>query len=149
MILARGEGTVRAKAARPAGRAALGLALLLAAGGAAAGQEALVAPSGLSLSWVDMIRDAPGPAGLTLRFRFLAPDMARIAADAAALSDDMQWLCESFALPRIASIGPQPAQIVISISDRPVPFGEPDPDALQVFEAYAPRPDGHCEWEMF
>ncbi len=41
-----------------------------------------------------------------------------------------------------------PAQIFISISDRPVEFGTKDPDAAQVFEAYRPE-DGTCIWEGF
>ena len=47
-----------------------------------------------------------------------------------------QHLCQNFALPRISDIGPQPSQIVSSLSDRPVPFGEAAPDATQFFEAY-------------
>jgi hypothetical protein len=58
----------------------------------------------------------------------------------------MRYLCETFALDRIE--GGMPAQIFISISDRPVVFGEKDPDATQVFEAYRPE-GGTCIWEEF
>ncbi|MBS0565647.1 MAG: acetolactate synthase [Proteobacteria bacterium] len=97
-----------------------------------------------------MVRDTGGPDGLTYRFRFLAPAIARaggtVSADAAEA--DMQALCESYALPRIATTGPVPQEIVISLSDRPVNFGEPAPDATQYFEAY--RPEGKtCVWQGF
>jgi hypothetical protein len=60
----------------------------------------------------------------------------------------MTFLSETFALPRLPNIGPQAQQVIISIADRPVKFGEPDPDAVQVFEAF--RPEGKsCVWEGF
>ena len=40
----------------------------------------------------------------------------------------------------LLQLGPQPSQIVISLADRPVPFGQPDPEATQFFEAF--RPEG-------
>ncbi|MEI4470036.1 DUF6497 family protein [Frigidibacter sp. MR17.24] len=111
----------------------------------------IVTPSGLAVEWVETLQDAHGPEGLTARFRFLAPGIAGGEAaglDLDAVSADMQWLCDSFALPRIATTGPQPRQIVISLADREMPFGETDPEATQFFEAYQPG-EGACEWEMF
>lgn len=107
-------------------------------------------PSGQPVTFQDVIWGEPGPEGLTLRFRFVAPEIARdggsVGFDAAA--QDMAYLCETFALPRIASTGPQPAQIVISLSDREVAFGEPSPESTQFFEAYRPE-DSTCIWEGF
>ncbi len=95
----------------------------------------------------DTIHGAPGPDGLTNCFRFVAPDLADRPADETTLSD-MTWLCESYALPRIATPGPVPEQIVITLADRPVEFGTVTPEAKQYFEAF--RPDGGiCVWEMF
>lgn len=111
----------------------------------------IVTPSGLKVSWLETVQGVPGPDGLTARFRFLAPGIAGGAAaglDLDAVSGDMQWLCDSFALERLPAVGPRPAQIVISLSDREVAFGVTDPNATQFFEAYAPTPEG-CEWEMF
>ncbi len=125
----------------------LGLALPASA---AAGDEPIPVPSGQTVTFIEMIHDSPGPEGLTYRFRFLAPAIAR---EGGTISDDqafedMAVLCEAFALPRLATTGPQPSQIVISLSDRPVAFAEPDPEATQYFEAY--RPDGAlCIWEGF
>lgn len=61
---------------------------------------------------------------------------------------DLTALCESFALPRIPATGPMPQQIVISLADRPVPFGQADPEATQFFEAFRPE-NGRCVWEGF
>jgi hypothetical protein len=107
-------------------------------------------PSGQTVTWIDTINDAPGPDGLAVRFRFLAPAIARaggtVTSDQA--QEDMQVLCDLFALPRIASTGPQPSQIIISLSDRKTEFGVPDPDATQYFEAYSIQ-DGACMWDAF
>lgn len=107
-------------------------------------------PSGESVIFNDVIWGEPGPAGLTVRFRFLDPDLARRldTEDFMALEQDTAFLCDTYALERIASTGPQPQQIVISISDREVAFGEPAPEAAQVFEAYSFDGSG-CTWERF
>ena len=109
----------------------------------------IAVPSGQAISLQDVVWNAPGPAGLTLRFRFVAPGIAKggtVSFESA--SADMEWLCQNYAIPRIANLGPQPAQIVISLSDRALPFGESAPDATQFFEAYSFK-DGQCVWDMF
>lgn len=122
------------------------MALALMAALPAAADE-LVTPSGMAVTWLETVHGAPGPAGLTARFRFLAPAIAG-EVDFETAAEDMLWLCETFALPRLSSTGPQPSQVVISLADRDVPFGQTDPEAVQYFEAY--RPAGEvCEWEMF
>ncbi|GGW36096.1 hypothetical protein GCM10011452_25680 [Gemmobacter lanyuensis] len=111
---------------------------------------AIAVPSGQAVTLQDVIWNAAGPNGLTLRFRFLAPQIAREAGDVdfETASADMLALCQSFALPRLAELGPQPQQIIISLADRVVPFGETSPDATQYFEAYSIE-NGTCIWEMF
>ncbi|MCE5971897.1 DUF6497 family protein [Sinirhodobacter sp. WL0062] len=106
-------------------------------------------PSGQEVRWIDTISDAPGPGGLTMRFRFLAPQIGGEGPlDADLAATDMQALCDEFALPRLPVIGPRPAQVIISLSDRVVPFGETDEEAVQFFEAYSVV-NGLCEWELF
>jgi hypothetical protein len=126
------------------------LALLLAAPALAEGAGDIALPSGREVAFHDVVWGEPGPAGLTLRFRFLEPELAQAleTMDYDELEADMAYLCEAYALERIASTGPQPSQVVISISDRPTEFGEADPEAVQVFEAYSPEADG-CAWEGF
>ena len=62
--------------------------------------------------------------------------------------EDMQKLCDTFALERVAGMVPAPRQIVITLADRPVPFGQTDPEAVQLFEAYRLE-NAACIWEMF
>ncbi|OJY27606.1 MAG: acetolactate synthase [Rhodobacterales bacterium 65-51] len=107
-------------------------------------------PSGQPVTLLDVIWNETGPDGLTLRFRFLAPQIARLggSVDVDTATADIHALCESFALPRISDFGPVPQQVIISLSDTAVPFGESAPEATQFFEAFAIR-DGACIWEMF
>lgn len=116
-----------------------------------AADDALIeVPSGQAVRLIDTIWGAPGPNGLTVRFRFLAPQIERdlgrmtfIEAEA-----DMAHLCEHYALPRLATPGPEISQVIISLSDRIVAFGEISPEATQFFEAYRPE-NGACIWEGF
>lgn len=113
-------------------------------------EEPIAVPSGQSITLQEVIWNAPGPDGLTSRFRFVAPAIAEAdgTVDIDTALADMLWLCQNFALPRIAQPGPMPAQIVISLSDAPVPFGEARPEVTQLFEAYSLQ-DGQCVWEVF
>lgn len=106
-------------------------------------------PSGQPVSLSEVLVDAVG-AEAWVRFRFIAPDIAREAgsvsyADAEA---DFQSLCDAVALPYIAEYDLGADVIVVSLMDRPVPFGTTDPEATQFFEAFRPGPDG-CVWEAF
>ena len=111
--------------------------------------EPVAVPSGQPVTLLDVISNQPGPAGLTYRFRFLAPQIgAGGGIDHDMVFEDMVALCESYVLPRVARSMPVPSQVIISFSDRPVPFGAADPEATQFFEAFTIR-DGHCIWEAF
>ncbi len=127
------------------------LAALLLIAPPAFGQEAIEVPSGQPVTLQDVILNEPGPAGLTARFRFVAPQIARIGGtvDFDTAAADMDHLCATYALPRIETVtGPHPEQVVISLSDRPVEFGVIAPEATQFFEAYS-IVDGSCRWEPF
>ena len=110
----------------------------------------IAVPSGQAVTLQDVIWNEAGPSGLTLRFRFVAPQIARSggSVDAESASADMMALCNAFALPRLAEFGPQPGQVIISLSDRALPFGETVPEATQFFEAFSIE-NGTCVWEMF
>lgn len=119
---------------------------------AAAAADAIAVPSGQTVTLAEvLLDDAPGQPGQTwARFRFLAPQIARgtgtVSYETAA--PDMDHLCGAIALPYLAEHGLAPARVVISLSDRMVPFGAQDPAATQYFEAY--RPEGAaCMWEAF
>jgi hypothetical protein len=112
--------------------------------------SAIKAPSGQVVTLQEVIWNAPGPEGLTTRFRFVAPAIAEAGGtvDTETALADMLWLCQNYALPRIAQPGPMPSQIVISLADAPVPFGEARPEVTQLFEAFSLQ-DGQCIWEAF
>jgi hypothetical protein len=128
-------------------RAAIVPALVLGLA-AAAQEEALRLPSGLEARFHEVLTDRPEGGGLIYRFRYVAGAFDGGAGQLATLDDDLIWLCESHALPRISNIGPQPGQVVISLADRESVFGVYDPEVTQVFEAFRPE-GGACIWEMF
>lgn len=119
---------------------------------AALAADAIAVPSGQPVTLAEVLLDeAPGQPGQTwARFRFLAPQIARgtgtVSYETAA--PDMDHLCSNLALPYLSEHGIPAARVVISLSDRELPFGAQDPEATQFFEAY--RPDGAaCMWEAF
>ncbi|MDJ0825520.1 MAG: DUF6497 family protein [Rhodobacter sp.] len=122
------------------------LAAILA--GPAAAQTVAV-PSGQTVTLTEVIRDVPGPGGIAYRYRFVAPGIARNGGgiDATTAAADIDALCRDVVLPDLAG-GVRPDQVIISLSDRPVPFGQPAPDATQFFESYRIE-DGACIWEEF
>ncbi|MCU0902140.1 MAG: DUF6497 family protein [Cypionkella sp.] len=118
---------------------------------AASAQDARIAvPSGQVVTLQDVIWNVPGPDGLALRFRFVAPQIAR---DGGTVSyeqavQDIQHLCQTYAVPRLATFGPMPAQVIISLSDTAVAFGEAAPEATQYFESFRIQ-DGRCIWDLY
>ncbi|HEY6918301.1 MAG TPA: DUF6497 family protein, partial [Tabrizicola sp.] len=103
-------------------------------------------PSGRELSLIDVITNAPGPAGAAARFRFLAPGLT--TADVEGSIADMQVVCDSFARGRTEGMVPEPQQIIITFMSAAVPFGEPAPDVVQFFESFRIENDT-CVWEAF
>lgn len=120
----------------------------LASSSAFAMADPIALPSGRQVTLNDVIWGEPGPMGLTIRFRFIEPDLAQRvkALDFVDMETDTAYLCEAYALERVKGSTPQPNQIIISVADRNVPFGEPDPEATQIFEAYSFEGDT-CTWE--
>ena len=118
--------------------------------GLARAEAPLALPSGQEVTLEETIANSPGDRGIALRLRYLAPAIARAGGtvDADAAAADMDWICQNVALKMIPATGPQPAEIIISMSDRDVPFGQTDPEATQFFNAYSI--DGaNCLWEPF
>lgn len=131
----------------PAAAVALALVASTAAGEAdKAKEERLVLPSGMEATFYEMLWDRPGQ-GLTYRFRFVAPGFTG-EEEFDTIMADLEYLCTTYAVPRLANVGPVPAQVVVSLADRESVFGVIDPDVKQVFEAYRIE-DGTCIWEVF
>ena len=108
--------------------------------------EVIPVPSGRTVTLIDVVTNARGPEGATARFRFLAPDL--VPEDVETAAADLQALCDSYAIGRIEGMVPAPQQIILSLSDVAVPFGEAAPDAVQFFESFRPE-NGACVWEVF
>ncbi|MDW3119162.1 MAG: DUF6497 family protein [Roseovarius pacificus] len=126
------------------------LALTIGQAGAAeqgeAKEERLVLPSGLEAVLQEMVWNQPGQ-GLTYRFRFVASGFTG-EEEFDTIMSDLEFLCNSYAIPHLSNVGPMPRQVVISLSDRETEFGVIDPTVTQVFEAYRVE-NGTCIWEMF
>lgn len=112
--------------------------------------QALSVPSGQPVTLQDVIRSEDGPLGAALRFRFVAPQIARAggSVDFETASADMVDLCQRFALPKVSELGGAPRQIIISLAAAEVPFGEAAPEVTQFFESFRVE-NGTCIWEMF
>ncbi len=100
-------------------------------------------PSGHRAALFEVLK-APPTAPDAWVFRFLVPDLPH-EPDYEALAPDLEALCRDVAL---AQIPESVARVVIALSDRPGAYGAPDPQAAQIFEAYAVA-SGRCEWEPF
>ncbi|PFG63844.1 hypothetical protein AXZ77_2465 [Thioclava sp. ES.031] len=106
-------------------------------------------PSGQKVWWIDVIHNEAGPDGLTYRFRFLAPQIggrSPLSSDIAL--KDIEALCNGWVVPRLPQPGPEPAQVMVSLSDQIVPFGDAAPEVVQYFDSFSVE-DGNCVWEFF
>ena len=84
-----------------------------------------------------------GDSALVLRY--IDPAIAGLRYDDVA--DTLDALCARDGLPAWAAADPRPGEIVIVLMDRPVPRGQPDPEATQSISAYLPEDEGaRCAW---
>lgn len=124
--------------------------------------EAIALPSGRQVWWLDSVHDTQGPAGLTLRMRFIAPGLQPVVeADQQRIThEDMVALCEGFAVPRLGRPATLPKQVVITLMARQLEFGEADHQVTQFFEAFSleapaggdpsdPATPLTCRWEVY
>ncbi len=126
------------------GAAVFHLALLTGPGLA---QQALQVPSGQPVTLGEvLIDDSQGAEWV--RFRFVAPRIGNGTMSYERTAPDLDYLCQNLALPYLAEYALKPARVVISFSDRLVPFGKANPGVTQYFEAYRPQGDT-CIWEAF
>jgi len=112
-------------------------------------EQSLQVPSGQPITLAEVLVD--DRTGETwVRFRFIAPGIGDGADDLnyEKAAPDMDHLCTVLALPYLDEYALDPARVVISLSDRLVPFGTTNRDATQYFEAYRLENDT-CIWEAF
>lgn len=112
-----------------------------------AGQEgAPTVPSGLDLTLYEMILEDQPDGQVWARYRFVAPDLKQEDYD--RVSGDFPEICAAYALPQLEHNGTHAEMIVLTYADRPIPFGEAAPEAVQFVESF--RVDqGACVWEVF
>lgn len=84
-----------------------------------------------------------------VRFRFVAPDIARVSGkvDYSTAAADMLHLCDSMVLPYLEEHALEGDVIVVSMADRQTEFGAPEPDVTQFFEAFHVE-NARCIWEV-
>ena len=85
-----------------------------------------------------------------LRFRFIAPTIGKDtgARSFAEVEADMEHLCETVAQPYMAEHALRAEVVSITLLDRPVAFGETDPEATQYIDIFRVE-TGNCVWEGF
>lgn len=108
-------------------------------------------PSGQTVTLEEAFWDQDAPEQESwLRLRFLAPDIGREGKglDYDAVADDFPALCENFGLPMLKEAPRSPVTIFVSLADRPVEFGQANPEATQFFEVFQVDDDG-CIWGAF
>ncbi|UOA26370.1 DUF6497 family protein [Pseudosulfitobacter sp. DSM 107133] len=106
-------------------------------------------PSGQVIDLQEVLIDDTSGTSI-LRFRFLAPEIARDGGTMSYVDSapDIESLCANTVVPYIAEYALTPEVVVISLADRAVEFGQPDPDATQFFDAFRIENDT-CIWEAF
>jgi Family of unknown function (DUF6497) len=119
--------------------------LILLAGAARA--EPVTTPSGQSVTLYDVVLE---PDDGIARFRYLAPaiDPAGQGLAYEDVAGDLQWLCETFAIPGLEAAAKTADHVIITLSDREVEFGVPTPEATQFIESYTIQ-GTTCIWDAF
>ncbi len=133
-----------------------GCAALLAGGAVAtalcapvgAQEIAVEVPSGQPVTLFEILYEDTAQGRLA-RFRYLAPEIGTDAVPTFdAVQSDLAHLCANHVVPTLSETAQTADRVVVSLSDRRVPFGQADAEATQMFEAFRLE-NGLCIWEMF
>lgn len=106
--------------------------------------EPVAVPSGQPLELIEAFWDLADEGTPTFRLRFLAPEIGA-GRDFSDVEGDFSHICQTLALPNVPPER-DGALIVVSLSERPVPFGTFDPEVTQFFEGFRAE-NGTCVWE--
>lgn len=104
-----------------------------------------VLPSGLAVEPFDRGYEVTPDGTFQVVLRYLAPALAGGAIPYEAVVADLDALCAAEGIAAAEAAGRVVDEIVIVLMDRPVPRGQPDPEATQYIAAYEAA-DGVCEW---
>lgn len=122
---------------------ALGAVLLSGAVSAQADTSTQKLQTGVQVTLFDVVDESP-----LYRVRYVAPGIGPDGVSFDAVSEDMERLCTTHALPYLRARGVAPATIVIALMQEPVEFGVMSPNVIQFFESYRIEND-LCIWEIF
>ena len=120
--------------------------LVLAGSGMPSLAGTLTLPSGLEAELHEVIHET-GEDGPVARFRYVAAALATAPVPPEAVFEDMSFLCKNSALPQLEPRA-RDQVIVISMADRPAPFGVMDASVTQFFEVFRAT-ENICIWEAF
>lgn len=107
--------------------------------------ETFLTPSGLEVTLFDVVLE---PEAGIARFRYLAPALEGGGVTYPEVAADFIWLCEAVGIPALDANDWEGARIIVTLADRPVPFGEIDADAVQFIDGFERQGDG-CLWDGF
>ncbi len=113
---------------------------------AATAGEAIHLPSGETALLQEVIEETSGEDRVA-RFRFIAPWVAG-TVDYAVVAVDMESLCQTYALSRMADLESPPTRIIVSLAQNETEFAVANPEITQFFESYT-LSEGLCIWEPF
>ncbi|WP_187429282.1 DUF6497 family protein [Roseobacter fucihabitans] len=104
-------------------------------------------PSGQPVELFDVLIDEVN-AETWLRFRFLAPEIARDTGSISFVQaePDLEYLCAKVALPYMMEFDLAPEIVAVMILDQPMGFGVSDPDVTQFVDLFRVS-SGACVWE--
>jgi len=103
-------------------------------------------PSGLDVRLFDVILEEDAPLA---RFRFVAPAIGGATpVGFTEMADDLQYLCEALVIPGLAANGWTAQEVVISLSEKELPFGTVSAEIAQYFQPFSVQ-DDTCIWEEF
>lgn len=113
--------------------------------GMAEGQTAL--PSGFNAELLEGFVEVQPDGARWARFRYVMPALADDAVYD-KVQGDFAVLCDGTAVPMLDAAGEEVSQVVVSLMDKPLEFGQSDPGTVQYFEVFTIR-EGRCIWEEF
>lgn len=107
----------------------------------------LALPSGMDADLLEGFVEIQPDGERWARFRFVMPALTE-GADFDSVQNDFAVLCDEAALPMLKAAEEEVSRVVLSLMDKPLEFGQSDPETMQFFEVFTIR-DGRCIWEDY
>ncbi|MFU8864777.1 MAG: DUF6497 family protein [Rhodobacterales bacterium] len=123
----------------------------LVAGLASAAASPLLAelalPSGMEAELMEGFVEVQPDGERWARFRYVMPALSN-GAGYDSVQQDFAVLCDEAALPMLDAAAEEVSLVVVSLMDKPLEFGQSDPETIQFFEVFIIRED-RCIWEDY